>query len=69
MQYIYAYIRTRDYACISNHVHQRRYIDDTSTAINARNIAEAIAREIELFRYERLDGLMNARVAGKNAGC
>lgn len=66
MQYIYS---TRDYARISNRVHQWRYIDDTSTAINARNIAEAIAREIELFRYERLDGLMNARVAGKNAGC
>jgi len=46
----------------------RAAIADNSTTIKARNAAEAIAQEIELFRYERPDGLMNARVAGKMPG-
>jgi len=44
-------------------------IDNNSATINARNIVKAIARKIELFRYERPDGLINARVRrGKNVG-
>lgn len=46
-----------------------RAIDDNSTTINVRNIMKAIAREIELFRYERTDGLINVRVRwGKMSG-
>jgi len=44
-------------------------IDNNSVTINARNIVKAIARKIELFRYERPDGLINARVRReKNVG-
>jgi len=39
-----------------------RDIDDNSTTINTRNIVKAIARKIELFRYEQPDGLINVRV-------
>lgn len=37
-------------------------IDNNLATINAQNIMKAIAREIELFRYERSNRLINALV-------